>query len=396
MDKKDPLKELADSLNELLREKKVDMPSIPESPGRKAYLRFLETQGYREEELLPVIDRSKVTPEMKAQLLLGLMQAFKSDDPKFIKAIVWMAYNTIIGRDNTNLIINELATALTRDFGAAGVRFAPCYAGVFPTDSFNAECRTVDDVNLVLLDTGCLEMAETISIAFLSKAPITKKVSEVTAAVDLYVKTRQRSNPEAIDHQGVSFGDGLLASITNAFEHFIIAHELGHLTLGHAKDHRIRRLNPRIGKPVDVVDKTEFQEFQADIWACKSLIDTARKSEDPDVEVPIAIAGPTFGIGTALLIEASARKHGVKLPPGHPPAAERLYMIQVVYELFGTHTDAYIARRFSEFLNPILKQSYPGVEPPPFLSRGLNKKLIPVLDSLNISREGARYINDFT
>ena len=239
-------------------------------------------------------------------------------------------------------------------------------------------------------------MAETICLAFLSKAPITKKVREVTVAVDLYVKERQRANAHAIDHQGVSFGDGLLASMTNAFENFIVAHEIGHLTLGHAKNRRVRHLNPRIGKPVDVVDKTEFQEFQADIWACKSLIDTASKSKDPDVGIPLAVAGPTFGLGTALLVEASARKHGVKLPPGHPPAAERLYMIQVVYELFGAHDDAYIARRFSEFLDPILKQSYPGVELPPLLSRDLNKKLIPVLDSLNISREGASYINDFT
>ena len=97
MDKKDPLKDLTDALDELLKAKKVEMPSIPESPGRKAYLDFLKMRGYREEELLPVIDRNKVTPEMKVPLLLGLMQACSSDDPEFIKAIVWMAYNTIIG-----------------------------------------------------------------------------------------------------------------------------------------------------------------------------------------------------------------------------------------------------------------------------------------------------------
>jgi hypothetical protein len=121
MSEKAPSDDLSDALNRLLKEKKVEMWSIPDSPGRKAYLRFIEMQGYREEELLPVIDRSKVTPEMKAQLFLGLIQAARSDDVKFIKAIFWMAFNTFIGRDNTNLIINELATGLIRDFEAAGV-----------------------------------------------------------------------------------------------------------------------------------------------------------------------------------------------------------------------------------------------------------------------------------
>jgi hypothetical protein len=75
---------------------------------------------------------------------------------------------------------------------------------------------------------------------------------------------------------------------------------------------------------------------------------------------------------------------------------ERLYMIEVGYELFGAHQDAYIARRFKELLEEVISTSYPNAELPPMLDRDLNKKLIPVLDSLRINYSKATYINDFT
>ena len=385
----------AEALDELVRKKGVELPTIPASAGRRAYLRFLSDRGYREDELLPVIQRDRVTPEMKGALLVALMQALRSDDPEFVKNVVWMAHNTMLGRDNTNLIINGLATALLEDLKKANIGVPSFYAAVFPTDSYNAQCTIVDGESIVLIDTGCMEMAETIVVAFLSKVPALQKVDEISAAVDNYVLHGQRPDSARVSSHGISFGGGLPAALVNAFEEYMLAHELGHLALQHAMDNRIRQQSPRLGKAFDVVDKSEFQEFQADIWACRALIRCAPYRNRSDSDVPLAIAGLSMGIAVGLLVEASATMHGISLAAGHPPAHERLYMMEVAYELFGAHEEAYIGRRVHELLEKVVETRYPSAELPPVLSRDLNRKMLPVLDSLGIDYSDAHYIRDF-
>jgi hypothetical protein len=386
---------LAAALAELTRSKGIELPRIPESSGRAAYLCFLATMGYGEAELLPVIQRDKVTAEMHGALLAALMQAAQSDDKKLVMAVIWMAHNTILGRDNTNLIINELATTLAADLKKTQITVPPFYAGVFPTDSYNAQCKVFNGERLILIDTGCMEMAEAIVIAFLSKMEPGDKVEEISSAVDRYVLQGKRADGTTFNTEGIDFGSGLVAHLTNAFEEFIVAHELGHLTLGHCEDQQIRHLQPRKGVSVDVTDKTEQQEFQADMWACQALIHSARSRHRSDSDLPLAVGGISMGIGVGLLVEASAKKHGVQLPPGHPPTLERLYMLEVAFELFGAHADAYVARRFRELLEQVVAEKYRNAEMPPMLDRDLNKKLMPVLDSLGIDYSGASYIRDF-
>jgi hypothetical protein len=395
MSREDPQSDLAAALNELLRSKGVDLPEIPESAGRHAYLRFLSDRGYDEEELLPVIQRDRVSPEAKGALLVALMQAARSEDKEFVKAVCWMVHNSLIGRDNTNLIVHGLATNLTEDLAKAGISVPPFYAGVFPTDSYNAQCTVFDDQSLVLLDTGCLEMAEAIVTSFLSKTSTEQKASEISAAVDGYVLHGRRADASRADTRGINFGSGLPAAVVTAFEEYMLAHELGHLALGHAAAHRVRRQSPRFGNSISVIDKSEFQEFQADLWACRALISCARSRRRSDSDLALSIGGVSLGLGVGLLVEASARKHGIGLASGHPPAHERLYMVQVGYELFGGHEDAYIGRRFHELLEQVVAIFYPGAELPPLLARDLNQKMMPVLDSLAIDYSRASFISDF-
>jgi hypothetical protein len=387
--------DLRTALDELVHAKGVELPSIPSSAGRSAYLRFLGSRGYREDELLPVIQREKVTPEMKAQLFVALFQALKSDDRKFLNAIVWMAYNTLLGRDNTNLTIYGLSQPIAEDFRNAGIVIAPFYAGVFPTDSYNAQCCVFEGQNLVLLDTGLIEMAESLVVSFLSKAPISQKVLDFSTTIDEYVLRGKRADSSDVDSTGVDFGSGFAAAVTTSFEEFIIAHELGHLALGHADGGRLRRLVPKVGESIDVIAKSEFQEYQADIWACRTLIDRARRREHADSNLPLAIAGVALGLGVGLLVEASAQRHGIRLASGHPPASDRLYMVETCFELFGAHEDAFVARRFRELLEEVIRSRYTDAELPPLLSRDLNQKLIPVLDSLRVDYSNAPYISNF-
>lgn len=391
----DAYDELVKALDQLLETKGVELPNIPNSAGRNAYLCFLAERGYQEEELLPVIQRDRVTPEMIAALLLSIAEAAQSDDPKFVKTVVWMAHNTMIGRDNTNLVIHGLATALVEAFNKSNIQIPSFYAGVFPTDSYNAQCSIVESQNVVLIDTGCMEMAEAIVVSFLSKAPQKRKTIEIASAIDSYVLHGQRADAIKASSQGIDFGSLLPAALVNSFEEYMLAHEIGHLALGHLKDHGIRQQSPRMGKSFDVVDKSEFQEFQADMWACRALIQCARNRQRSDSDLVLAVAGLSMGLGVGLLVEASAKKHGIPLTAGHPPAHERLYMVQVGFELFGAHEDAYVGRRFHELLEEVVAAAYPAAELPPLLARELNQKMMPVLDSLEIDYSKASFIRDF-
>ncbi len=336
-----------------------------------------------------------MTPEAKGALLVALMKALDSDDREFVKAVVWLAHNTIVGRDNTNLILYGLATTLVEDLKKSNITTPSFYPGVFPTDSYNAQCTVFDGQNLLLLDTGCMEMAEAIVVSFLSKATTQVKVSEISTTIDNYVLQGQRPDSGKANTQGIKFGSGLPSALVTSFEEYMVAHELGHLALGHATDYRTRKQSSRIGKTFDVVAKDEFQELQADMWACRALIQCAHARHRSDSDVPLAVGGVSLGLGVGLLVEASAEKHGIRLPAGHPPALERLYMVQVGYELFGAHQDAYVARRFNELLEEVVPVAYPSAELPPLLARDLNQKLVPVLDSLQIDYSNAPYITEF-
>jgi hypothetical protein len=182
----------------------------------------------------------------------------------------------------------------------------------------------------------------------------------------------------------------------NALEEYIVAHELGHLTLGHITAGHTRQLSPPKGNSFQVIGKSEFQEFQADMWACRTLIMSARKRNRTDSDVALAVAGLSMGLGIGLMVEASANKHGIRLADGHPPARERLYMAQVGYELFGAHDEAFIARRFYELLEEVIAFAYPNTKLPPLLDRDLNSKMMKTLDSLKIDYSNVPYLTNFS
>lgn len=383
------------ALNAFLREKNVELPYVPNSPGRQAYLKLLKTQGYMETELLPVVDRSRLTPEMHAATLLAIIKAAESDDPTFVKAVGWIAHNVVTGHDNTNIIIHELSQALRADFQKADIQIPDFYAGVFPVDSFNAQCCIVDGQNIILIETGCMEMAEAVVTTFMSQVSREQKVSEMARAVEGYVRTHKRVDPFASSNKGIDWGSGIVSVLVNAFEQFMLAHEIGHIVLGHARPQQVRHFSTRPGHTMELTEKSEFEEFQADMWAWRAVLNAARHAERTDSDIALAIAGSSMALATALLVEGACHHLGVKLSDRHPPASQRLYMLQLAYELFGVREEAGVGYSFTKLATEVLEENFPGVEAPPLLDRDLNRKLIPVLDSLRINYAHAPYITGF-
>jgi hypothetical protein len=377
--------DFVEMLKETLRERGLSLQSIPDTPGRAAYLDFLDSNGYEEAELLPLIDRSKLTGEMYGAAFLYLMEAIRSDDDKRLQLAASMAYNVTTGNHNTNYLIHDISEALVNEL-PTDVIIPSHYAGVFPIDSPNAQCKTHRGQNLILIDTGCLEMADAVTTCFLSKRPLPQRASEIADLIETYVSNFRRPDPLAVTSTGIDWGDELVYLLTTSVEKFYLAHEMGHLALGHIRQREGRTLNTGHGR-IYVEAQTEFEELQADGWACRALINSARKSTRPTDPVAVAIGGVSIALGIGLLVEGASAKSSLDIDDGHPSATDRLYLIETLCEILGAFDEAYIGRRFSELLSELVPARYPAVELPPLLDRDLNRKIIPVIESLGMSYE---------
>jgi hypothetical protein len=382
------------AVEELLATKGLELPTMPDSPGRRAYLSFISSRGYQEKQLLPIFDTSKRTPEMGAAVFVGLMQALKQDSPELLRFVSWLAVNTLTGRDNTNLLIYQLTESLLKDLQTEKIAFPPFFAGVFPTDSFNAQCYPYQSQNLILINTGCMELASTVTTAFFSKKTDSEKVDDFALAVQKYVDTGQRTEATAIEAPGVDWGTAIVSRVLNAVEEFIIAHELGHLVLGHVQEGATRNMGAN--GDLAVVSKTPFQEFQADVWAFKTLTSRAITVSTSASQLAVVLAGPMIALGIALVVEAAAAARKPISSDGHPPARERLYLLQILYELLRVHRDSGLAYQFDTLVKLCLSTRFPAAQPPPFLDRDLNRKLIPVLRSLDVNLEHAAFVTEFS
>lgn len=201
-----PFAEYRAAIHRLLEDKGLELPSIPSCAGRKAYLALLADSGYSETEVLPVVDTAKVTPQAMAATFVGLMQAIESGNHELIQSIAWIALNSVGGRDNTNLILHGLKEHLIRDI-ELGAQARACYVGVFPTNSFNAQCRRYLDCPLVLLDTGCVELVEATVASFLSKKAQSEKIDDLIGASVAYFASRSRADASRLSLPGVDWGN---------------------------------------------------------------------------------------------------------------------------------------------------------------------------------------------
>src|SRR5262249_279830 len=117
-----------------------------------------------------------------------------------------------------------------------------------------------------------------------------------------------------------------------------------------------------------VAEKNLFEEFQADGWAHVALVDRAKQSGWDEEHIAAALGGIAIALGTGFLVECARHKHKMPYDSTHPPASERLYFSEILFEVLEVHDQAYIARRFRELrglLQGVLPRSKasPAVEP---------------------------------
>lgn len=322
-------------------------------PSRESYLRFLARMGYEEEEVLSLFtDREAEKVRRLEKILDALAQI---DDLKY-RAVLDEASNAklqsaLLRADaNTNFLLNRLCREICADFAKLGVSISDkVYAGVFPTYSFNAQARKEDDGYLVLLDTGCFETIETAVTVLLGPWTDNQKTKMLAGAIQNYCRHGKLTRSEDLEQirtrkqNGIEIARDLETAeqitplLTNACERFVIAHEYGHIINEHLEGALHRTL--REDDELLVIVKDPEQEFEADLWALHMLI---RQTDMHDARMRlITYTGAVTSLGLGLLVEdfQKTERKGSAPNDSHPPALERMRLLQAYYERLSWDLD---------------------------------------------------------
>lgn len=382
-----PTQELREALSEVVRSTGIELPEFnPREEQRAAYLAYLAKDSLREEQVAPMLPADRIPVEAHADLMqLVLSNLGEGGDPDALRAGVLMM-RTIVEEHNVNHLANSLSVNLARDLARVGTAVPEHFMGVYPTDWFYAHCIIYRGTPLLLLASGAFEMAEVAATLLLaSQRDRDYAVEALYKVVREYAVSSKVAKPSSLDRGLVHWG--AVCRLVTAAEEFLVAHELGHLVLGHLTD------VPK--KPAEGPTTTPFGEFQADLWATTKLLRRTEAAGD-DYATAIACSGPLIILATSHLgASIRAAEFGATDANGYPPASERLYMVQCLMEVLGVHRSTAVGHAFVELVESAGRRYVPGFEMPPYLSRELNQKLAPVLDSLGINYEDKEFISDF-
>src|SRR5207302_1330415 len=101
--------------------------------------------------------------------------------------------------------------------------------------------------------------------------------------------TRQLDSPKQSSYDPYARNVGVV------MEHWILLHELGHAALGHLKDDDVSQTQLSNGIEVNVFNRSEQQEFEADEFACNQFMAYSTDQE--------RFRGTVFGFGLCLTPE---------------------------------------------------------------------------------------------
>jgi hypothetical protein len=391
--------------NELVRKLGLPLPKRLDNPAHKQiYLDFLKRKGLTESDVVPIIDSNKMTAEMHGALLsafIGGMRkaddiASMSDNEKRELAGILLMMKNVVTRANANELMSQMAYSLREDLRKAGVSIPDFFAGVYPTGYINAFRVIEAGIPLVLIATGCFEMIETAVAAFISKRNETEKAELLIAALDAFFMKGTTPQPASADHPSIDWRSGVVPGLTTGIEEFVIAHEIGHICLGHTKGKNRYALPLCDGTTLSVVDNGHKQEYEADIWALEKLVARAMKAEgDRDTKLLVTCSGALMFLTIGLMIEAIADSRKRPIVDSHPPAENRLYVAEITLDVLGVQGASGVAASFKKILREMCVLLEVEERVPPLLSRDLNRVAIESFVVLGIPYEHVKHVGEF-
>jgi hypothetical protein len=300
---------------------------------RQTYLRLLSDLGFTEKHVLPILDfddlkvliqkrpsAAKFMLEVLLRGTIGKEQVARN----FLKTMTL----------DTNTLVATMFDNLVRQLKVLGVKIPDgIFAGVLPLSTMNGATIKDADGSLLLIDNGTFLVVESATDTLLGGWPDRERPKRLAHLIKNYCNTPRRlpSTLDGLDAPIELAEAGLVyfteAQLDTAAERFVIAHELGHIVLGH-EGHAVAR-PPGEDSPLLVQSKTKIDdEFAADDWALEQLLSVARHSSSPTQEVALTYTGALIFLGIELLVEKQREVLG-QLQSSHPPALERLERIRL-------------------------------------------------------------------
>lgn len=382
-------------------------PSDPYPEQQVVYERFLKSVGRNHTQVDRILDMGRMPDEKRAQaqgLLFAAILKSSSIGDDELRAILTVARTIFSEQRATGLLRTICAPIYEEARKIQGPLSQPLAFGIFPFRWFNGHSTSFEGTSLCLAATGSFDLIETFSTLFAARQKDPRYAAEkLREAIAVYVQSNEVESPKFGLGEGlVDWGNaaGIHTLLTTAGEQFLISHELGHVALGHTatapRGAMPERATGTLGQPpkgAEVIKPEHLDEYCADVWALGAMLALSKEPEHKE-KVPLFCGGPVVFLGLAMLVEAASRAARIDTQDSHPPALNRLYIIELALELFGHHEDAFVARRIREFVDEV-GAAYPGFEMPPMLSRPMNQTAIQVFRTLNIDLSNAPYITDF-
>ena len=310
--------------------------------GRTAYLAYLEENGLSEADVLPLLaETDEATNAKVAEILKQAERAGHTDlVQRFRRA----------SSGNTNLLLEQLSTHLTDRLVQAGLAVpANSFAGVYPTNSFNAHVVKRAGVNVILVNSGTFELVGPIAALLCSLQPGNARAHARKAASLLRAYCEARQLPGSDDLQDLRpSGDQMTAAValSTSIEEFIVAHEYGHLANGDVGDD-VTELSTPSGHAISVAVKTKDQEFAADLWAAHAVTQGSWANAGEE-ECILKCSGPLMFLSMAGLIEAWFESKGHRSDT-HPPAGDRYIELITAFAKAGMYRYTELAITFDQF-----------------------------------------------
>ncbi len=357
-------------------------------PSRDAYLAFLSDFGLSENDVLPMT-RGEV-PDNLADALKRIVEDHPPPDESTSESerMAWDVANLIGNAMNCNHLLQRVhEQAMKKMDTYCGTVRPHAYPGVFPMTSFNAQCVARSGGFLILLETGCMEVLE----AFVgqlanTKKPHVRKVEFLCRVVSAYCDRDEIPQHEKEPGENIWLGGHFL----NATEEFMIAHEYGHIVNQHvATDGAVRNIVSTRVADLTVLERNHAQEFEADLWAAHVFLRHAQKLRNE--EAAIVCAGPVFFLAVSLLIDAY-RDERQQVSSTHPPAPDRIHVVQCLQELLGFHELNYLSRRMLELVGDCAAELVGDRPIVPIFSRELGAAFAAAVKNLRLGIDVPRWI----
>ncbi|MEO3407388.1 hypothetical protein AAFN85_25945 [Mucilaginibacter sp. CAU 1740] len=383
------------ALEDLIKSQGLEFPrnAFPDE-YHVIYQRFLKERNLKEEDLLPILDMEKFTPEMHGALLSAFLSSMKSGNKDELTGILQAMNFAIIGH-NTNHLIATMMYKLMADLEGIGIRVPPFFAGVYPISMVNAQCVIREKLPILLIDTGCMEMISAVITTFVSKRNETEQAELLIHFLTEYFIDGKYPDIEAGNHPSINWGSSVVSILTTATEEFTFMHELGHFSLGHLKKDSLFALSEKDAAPLMVLNRSHEQEFDADVWAITTLINRAKNNQTPDTALDLACAGIVIFLSIGIMIEALAKSEGMPMRDTHPPIEKRLYVAEITMELLGVHEHTRIGSKFKRLIREFCVLKGVKEKMPPMMDRELNRIVVGVYERLNIRYKHLTYLTDF-